>query len=127
LKLFAGEVTITEKKYSKEHQIIENLPIIILSNDLIDEKNKKVGEALFNRIFAVHFKKSIDNKKIKNEKIDTTKIDTQIDEILKEEEPKIIKYCNKVFYEYKYKTKTRVTTNKLIETLKKDNKLISRS
>lgn len=127
LKLFAGEVTITEKKYSKEHQIIEDLPIIILSNNLIDEKNKKIGEALFNRIFAVHFKKSLENKENKNEKIDTTQLNIQIDEILKEEESKIIKYCNKVFYEFKHKTKTRVNTHKLVNTLKTDIKLINKN
>lgn len=119
LKLFAGEVTVTEKKYAKDHKIIEDLPIIILSNNLINEKDKKISEALFNRIFTVEFKKTLESQN-KEEKIDTTKIDKQIDDILKEEEPKIIKFCNKIFYETKYKTKTRVDTPKLIESLKTD-------
>lgn len=122
LKLFAGEVTITEQKYASDHKIIEELPIIIISNNLIEEKNKNLSEALFSRIFAVQFKKAMENND-NNEKVDTTKINTQIDDILKEEEPKIIKYCNQIFYKSKYKTKTRIETQRLLSTIIKDKKL----
>jgi len=99
--------------------MIEEIPIIIISNNLIEEKNKNLKDALFSRIFHVEFKKSIESEKKDNDKVNTTKINEEINEILKKEEPKIIKYCNKIFYESKYKTKTRVETSSLISALKK--------
>ena len=127
LKLFAGEVTISEQKFSPEHKIIENLPIIVISNKLIEEKDKKIRDAIFSRIFDVEFKHYIENNNKnssgnEDEKIDTIKINKQIDDLLKDEEPKIIKFCNQIFYESKYKVRTRVDTQKLLKQLNEDEK-----
>jgi hypothetical protein len=103
LKLFSGEVTISDQKYSHNHKTIEDLPIIIISNNTIDEKNQTLKKAIDNRIFEIEFKKNL----IENENLNKTNINEEIDKTLKKEEASIIVYCNEIFFKKKYKNKQR--------------------
>ena len=109
LKLFSGENVVVDEKYSKIHKQIKDLPIIILSNNKIDEKNENLKNALLNRIYEVEFKNVINNKRNIN-------INENVDKILKEEEPSIVVYCNKVYFDENFK-KTKIKHDFLINSL----------
>ena len=91
LKLFAGEPLLVDIKF-KNPEEISSIPIIIISNNLIEEKNEESKEAFFNRIYLIEFINAIKNENI----------DISINEKLKNEEPNIIVHCNKeLFKSYK--------------------------
>ena len=90
LKLLGGEGLVVEKKYSKEHVDIGNIPIIIISNNPIKDKDENINKALENRIFSVEFFNPIsEEEKIQNEGINN---------LIESEEINIILYCNKIYF-----------------------------
>jgi hypothetical protein len=88
LKLLSGENLIVEKKYSKEHISISGIPIIIVSNNVIQDKNDKINKAFFNRISSIEFLNPIKN----------VQDDLDFNQKIKEEEINIILYCNKIYF-----------------------------
>ncbi len=66
---------------------------IILSNYIFKEKNESVNKALLERLFVVEFLNCV-NKDLIN-----------INDILNDEEPNIIIFCNKVYFSYLGKEK----------------------
>jgi len=90
-----GEKLLTSKKYSKEHITIENLKGLIVSNNEIDEKNKEIKKALVNRLFIINF---LNKNLYTNDKIN---------ESLIQEEPNIIIFCNKLYFNYFNKKQKR--------------------
>lgn len=95
LKLLGGEKLLTSKKYSKEHITIENLKGLIVSNNEIDEKNREIKNALVNRLFIINFLKK------------NLYTNNKINESLIEEEPNIIVFCNKLYFNYFNKKQKR--------------------
>lgn len=91
LKLLGGEGLIVEKKYSKEHVSIDNIPIIIISNNPVKDKDENINKALENRIFSVEFFNPISEEEKEN--------NIDYSSLIKEEEVNIILYCNKVYFE----------------------------
>ena len=89
LKLLGGEPLLTTQKYSKNHILINKVMGVILSNYLFQEKNDSVQKALMERLFVVEFLNSV-NKDLVN-----------INEVLQDEEPSIIIFCNKVYFSCK--------------------------
>lgn len=89
LKLLGGEGLIVEKKYSKGHINIDNIPIIILSNNLIEDKNENINKALYNRIYFVEFFNPVSQYDLKN---------VDFNKLIIEEEINIILYCNKIYF-----------------------------
>jgi phage/plasmid-associated DNA primase len=89
LKLLGGEPLLTTQKYSKNHILINKVMGVILSNYLFHEKNDSVQKALMERLFVVEFLNSV-NKDLVN-----------INEVLQDEEPSIIIFCNKVYFSCK--------------------------
>jgi phage/plasmid-associated DNA primase len=90
LKLLGGENLIVEKKYSKQHVSIDNIPIIIVSNNFIEDKDEKINEALLNRIYSVEFLNPITEEELGFYK--------NFNKHIKEEEIDIILYCNKILF-----------------------------
>ena len=90
LKIFGGEPITLNMKFAEPTIINDKkfIVIIILSNEDIEDENPEIQTALDNRICKLYFKS----------KIDPNKINEEIDDLLKEEEPSIIYYCNKSFY-----------------------------
>ena len=77
---------------------------VILSNYLFQEKNDSVQKALMERLFVVEFLNSV-NKDLVN-----------INEVLQEEEPSIIIFCNKVYFSCKVrKINFKLDQKKLIK------------
>ena len=95
LKLLGGEKLLTSKKYSKEHISIENIKGLIISNELINEKNDEIKKALENRLYIINFV----NKVISS--------DSNINDIMLEEEAEIILFCNKLLFRLNYKKQNR--------------------
>jgi len=93
LKIIGGEKLIVEKKYSKNHISINPIPLIIVSNMLFEDTNKDVDEALKNRLHIIEFINIISNDNLNCSRIFKKK--------LKEEEPNIIIYCNKLLFKLK--------------------------
>lgn len=93
LKITGQEKIIVEKKYSKEHISIDPIPLIILTNILFEDKNVNIDEALKNRLYIIEFINTISNGGLKNSKGFKIKI--------KNEEPNIVIYCNKLLFKIK--------------------------
>lgn len=113
LKLLAGESLIVEKKYSKEHVLIDNISIIIISNNLIKDKDEKINEALYNRISFIEFFNPVKNDTLNNSKYL---------EKIKEEEANIIIYCNKMYFNKRDENKKlscRISNEKILEKILK--------
>ncbi len=110
LKLLGGEGFIVEKKYSKDHIMITNISIIIISNTQIKDNDERINEALYNRMSFIEFfnpvpSNSGDKKYIKE---------------IKNEEANIIVYCNKIFFKKinnEKKFKQRFNNKNLLEDL----------
>lgn len=85
LKLLGGEKLLISKKYEKEHKTIQILCGIILSNSLMYDENYKIDEALKARVDIIEFLQQIG-------------VDNDRDKLLKEEEPEIILFCNKLYF-----------------------------
>ena len=114
LKITGQEKIIVEKKYSKEHIIINPIPLIILTNMLFEDKISSIDEALKNRLYIIEFINIISIDSLNNSQIFKNE--------LKNEESNIIIYCNKLLFKLKYDNLKRVgntITNKKI--LKKLN------
>jgi hypothetical protein len=114
LKITGQEKIIVEKKYSKEHIIINPIPLIILTNMLFEDKISSIDEALKNRLYIIEFINIISIDSLNNSQIFKNE--------LKNEESNIIIYCNKLLFKLKYDNLKRVgntITNKNI--LKKLN------
>lgn len=125
LKLFSGEITISDQKYSHSHKKIEDLPIIIISNKQIDEKNEELKKAIDNRIFEIEFRKNL----IEQDNVNISNLDEEIDKILKKEEASIIIYCNQIFFKKKYRNENRskIKYEKIIKDViknKKENEIV---
>lgn len=88
LKLFAGEPVLIDIKF-KNPEIVEEIPIIIISNELIKEPNKDIQKAFDNRIQQITFYKPDEME---------TKEEYDINEEIKKEEVNIIIHCNKIFF-----------------------------
>jgi hypothetical protein len=126
LKLFSGEELIVEKKYHKEHVKLDSLPTILVSNNRIFDKNIMIQESFTNRMEEIEFFKNNNDDFFLIENIDTE---------LKKEEPSILIYCNKVFFNEFFnsnKEKNKITkaskyfqkrtsVEKKLSTLKIDN------
>ena len=97
LKITGQETIIVEKKYSKDHAEIKPIPVFILSNSLFEDKNKEINKALSSRMIIVEFSTTLPLKKLKNAHTFKNNI--------KEEEPNIIIFCNKIFFKKKQKIK----------------------
>lgn len=108
-KLINKELVLGEKK-GKEPEIIKPTPVIISSNYSLEYKlnlyeNK---EAIENRLFKINFK----------EKFKEEEMISDINEKLKEEEAKIIIYCNKEYFKkIREGKKKRMNDIKLIEKI----------
>ncbi len=113
LKITGQERIIVEKKYSKEHIVIDPIPLIILTNILFEDKNKDIDQALKNRLYIIEFINIISKENINNSKIFKSK--------LKEEEPNIIVYCNKLLFKLKNdnlkKIGFKISNEKLIKII----------
>lgn len=93
LKITGQEKIIVEKKYSKEHIIINPIPLIILTNILFEDKNISIDDALKSRLYIIEFI----NKISKNNLSNSSKFKIK----LKNEEANIIIYCNKLLFKFK--------------------------
>ena len=108
-KLISKELILGEKK-NKEPEIIKPTPLIISSNynlneNFIIEENK---QAIFNRLKIINFV----------EKFEKNEIEINIDEKIKEEEGKIIVFCNQTYFNWiKNDKKTRMDDLKLLEKI----------
>ena len=100
LKITGQEKIIIEKKYSKDHIIINPIPLIILSNILFEDKIDSIDKALKNRLYIIEFINII-SKDILNES-------QNYKNNLKDEEANIIIYCNKLLFKLKYDDLNRI-------------------
>jgi GTPase SAR1 family protein len=100
LKITGQERIIVEKKYSKEHIIINPIPLIILTNLLFEDKDIFIDEALKNRLYIIEFISKISNDSLNNSKGFKGK--------LKSEEASIIVYCNKLLFKLRYGNLKRI-------------------
>jgi len=95
LKLLGSEPLLTSQKYNKDHIIINKLMGVILSNYLFLEKNESVKKALFERLHIIEFLNTVNSKNI------------DINNLLNQEEPNIIIFCNKLYFSYFNKKSNR--------------------
>jgi hypothetical protein len=95
LKLLGGEPLLVSQKYAKDHITISNLMGLILSNTLLEDKNKDITDALIKRLHVIEFKNVI----IKN--------NIDINKCLFQEEAEIIIFCNKLYFSMLKKPTTR--------------------
>jgi len=108
LKITGQENIIVEKKYSKEHIAIKPIPLIILTNILFEDKDASIDEALKNRLYIIEFVNKISKENLKGS--------FEFKNKLKDEEPNIIIYCNKLFF--KTKESNAKTLSKKISSTK---------
>lgn len=113
LKITGLERIIVEKKYSKDHIIINPIPLIILTNILFEDKNKLIDDALKNRLYIIEFINTISKHNLNNSNLFKKK--------LKNEEPNIIVYCNKLLFKLKQDNLkqfgNKIPNNKIIELI----------
>jgi len=113
LKITGHERIIVEKKYSKEHMIINPIPLIILTNLLFEDKNKSIDDALKNRLYIIEFINTISKENLNKSNSFRTKI--------RDEEASIIIYCNKLLFKLKLGNLNvigdRVSNKKLLDLL----------
>jgi glycine/serine hydroxymethyltransferase len=118
-----GEPLLTNQKYSKNHITIQGLMGLILSNYLFFEKDTSTNQALLERLHIIEFLYNVD-KELNN--MDTN----NINQLLTNEEPNIIIFCNKLYFSYynnkpiynnKYKKLKSTIQNK--NTISLNNKL----
>ena len=95
LKLLGGEPLLTTQKYNKDHVTIDKNKGFILSNNLFSEKNESVNKALLERLHIIEFLNVVCYDK------------SSINELLKDEEPSIIIFCNKLYFSYLNKKSKR--------------------
>ena len=100
LKLLGGEPLLTTQKYNKDHVTIDKNKGFILSNNLFSEKNESVNKALFERLHIIEFLNVVCYDK------------NSINELLKNEEPNIIIFCNKLYFSCLNKKSKREIKNK---------------
>ena len=116
LKITGGENTIVEKKYSYEHIKIEPIPLIMSSNNCFEDKDPSINEALNNRMFVIEFLEYLGQKNN-----DTT---FKFKSKLKDEEPNIMIFCNKVFFNKNDNNKlgNKISNIKILEIINKNLK-----
>ena len=95
LKLLGGEPLLTTQKYNKDHITIDKNKGFILSNVLFSEKSESVNKALLERLHIIEFLNVVCYDK------------SSINELLKDEEPSIIIFCNKLYFSYLNKKSKR--------------------
>ena len=100
LKLLGGEPLLTTQKYNKDHVTIDKNKGFILSNNLFSEKNESVNKALLERLHIIEFLNVVCYDK------------DSINELLKDEEPSIIIFCNKLYFSCLNKKSKREIKNK---------------
>ena len=108
-KLISKELILGEKK-GKEPELINPTPILISSNYNLDNKLNLNDnrQAILNRLKTINFK----------EKFRENEMDENINNKLKNEEAKIIIYCNKIYFNLIKKGKrTRTNNIELIEKI----------
>ncbi len=115
LKIIGQERITIEKKYSKEHVLIDPIPIIILTNMMFDDKNNLVDVALKNRLYIIEFINTISKENLSDSENYKIK--------LKNEEPNIIVYCNKLLFRFKDKDSIgkigkRISNKKILDKIK---------
>lgn len=111
LKLTGQENIIVEKKYSKGHVLIKPIPLIILTNNIFEDKNPLVDEALRNRMNIIQFLNEISE-------LDISANDSQsFKDRIKEEEANIIVYCNKVLFKQNKNKGDRISSKILIKMI----------
>jgi len=108
LKLLGSEPLLTTQKYNKDNIIIDKLMGFILSNTLFFEKNENINKALLERLYIIEFLNTVCFNK------------ENINELLKQEEPNIIIFCNKLDFSYfNKKPKNKIQNkNKVYKILK---------
>jgi len=100
LKLLGGEPLLTTQKYNKDHIVIDKNKGFILSNSMFSEKNESVNKALSERLHIIEFLNVVCYNK------------NNINELLKNEEPNIIVFCNKLYFSYINKKSKRKIKSK---------------
>jgi hypothetical protein len=100
LKLLGGEPLLITQKYNKDHIIVKKNKGFILSNNLFVDKNESVNKALLERLHIIEFLNVVCYDK------------DSINELLKNEEPNIIVFCNKLYFSYLNKKSKRQIKNK---------------
>lgn len=108
-KLISKELILGEKK-GKEPEFINPTPMLISSNYSLENKlnMSESKEAIINRLKSINFK----------EKFKKEEMDYDINNKIKEEEAKIIIYCNRVYFNWiKKGKKTRMDDIKFIEKI----------
>ena len=88
LKIMGKEDILIDKKYS-DHINIKPIPLFILSNEEFKDKNPSIDEALKNRMCIIEFINEVLGG------------DMNFSELLKNEEPNIIIFANKLFFKIK--------------------------
>ena len=88
LKIMGKEDILIDKKYS-DHINIKPIPLFILSNEEFKDKNPSIDEALKNRMYMIKFINEVLGG------------DMNFSELLKNEEPNIIIFANKLFFKLK--------------------------
>jgi len=113
LKITGQENIIVEKKYSKEHIIIKPIPLIILTNILFEDRDMSIDKALKNRLYTIEFIHTISKENLNNS--------NEFKNKLKDEEPNIIVYCNKLLFKTKNtsfkKVGNKITNVKMLKLL----------
>lgn len=114
LKILGQEKIIVEKKYSKEHIVIDPIPVVILTNSSFNDKNDLIDVAIKNRLYMIEFINSISKYNLDDSKNYKGK--------LKDEESNIIIYCNKLFFKLKSdnlkKIGNKISNIKILNELK---------
>jgi hypothetical protein len=117
LKITGQEKIIVEKKYSKEHIIINPIPLIILTNMLFEDKNKEIDEALKNRLYIIEFINIISTDSLNNSQ--------EFKKKLSEEESNIIIYCNKLLFKIREdsleKLGNKISNKKILKLIESNN------
>ena len=107
LKLLGGEKLLTSKKYSKNHISIEGIKGLIVSNEIISEKDEDIKRALENRLYIINF---INKVLYSNDNVNN---------LILSEEAHIIIFCNKLLFKLKYKKHSRFNQKDKSEKLYK--------
>lgn len=108
-KLVSKELILGEKK-GKEPEIIKPTPVLISSNYNLENKLNvnQSKEAIINRLKVINFK----------ERINKNDMDSNINDKIKEEEARIIIYCNRVYFKkIKEGKRSRMDDIKLINKI----------
>ena len=106
LKIMGKENALVEKKYS-DHINIKPIPLFILSNIEFKDKDPKIDKALKNRMHIIEFINEVLSE------------DENFTKLLKDEEPNILIFANKLFFKLKMGPKigTRISNDDIIKKI----------